>query len=61
MNKLVMGLGQKILTRVRSIFCCSGQVGSGIFDLGLRVWKISPKNHKFSLQVKKIKSGWAKK
>jgi len=26
--ELVMGLGQKFLTRVRSIFCGSGRVGS---------------------------------
>jgi len=45
-SKLVMGLGQKFLTRVRSIFC--GQVRSG---QPLMVWvlvrKSSPKNVKF--------------
>jgi len=30
----VMGPGQKILTRARSIFCGLGQVGSAIYGLG---------------------------
>jgi len=34
-SQLVMGLGQKILTRVGSNFCCSGRVGSAIFGLGM--------------------------
>jgi len=45
---LVMGPGQKILTRVGSIFCGSGQVGSSQPSMGLvLVWKISPKNVNF--------------
>jgi len=34
-KKLVMGPGQKFLTRVGSIFCGSGRVGSAIYGLGL--------------------------
>jgi len=36
-----------ILTRVRSIFCCSGQVRSAIFGLGLGLGLKSPKFFKF--------------
>jgi len=41
------GPGQKLLTLVGSIFCCSGWVGTGQQSLlWVWVWKISPKNHK---------------
>jgi len=59
---LVMGPGQKILTRVGSTFCGSGRVRSGQpFMVWVRIWKISPKNVKFfnffPFGSKKIASG----
>jgi len=32
--RVVMGPGQKFLTRVGSVFCGSGRVGSAIYGLG---------------------------
>jgi len=54
---LMMGLGQKCLTQVGSIFCCSGWVSHLWFGIG----KFSLKNPNFeifSLRIKKIYSGW---
>jgi len=54
---------QKFLTGVGSIFCHLGWIGLSPPYMVL-VWKISPKNVKFSifpLWVKKISSGWVKK
>jgi len=67
-----MGLGQNFLTRVGSIFCCSGWVGSDIYGLGLNFENFPLKRQifqLFSLRVKKncfgsgrkvprSKSGW---
>jgi len=52
-----MGSGQKFLTRVESIFRSSGQLGQPSMAW-VWIWKISPKNVKFSIffpsgQVKK--------
>jgi len=49
-----MGPGQNFLTWVRSNFCCSVQVGSDIFDLGMDL-------EIFPSESKKMSSGQAKK
>jgi len=57
---LVMGLGQKLLTQVRSGQFFFARAVSGQPSM-VWVWKISPKTSNFSLCVKKISSGWVKK
>jgi len=55
-----MGPGQKLLTRVRSIFCCSGRFGL----VWVWFWKISLKKYQIFNFLPfgsiKISSGWVK-
>jgi len=59
LSSLVMGPGQKILTRVGSIFCGSGWVGSAIKGCGLNLENFPKKRQFFTLRVKKnlLRSG----
>jgi len=62
-NESSDGSGSKILTWPKSIFSSSGWVGSAIYGLGLDLENFPQKCQIFqffSLQVKKISSGWVK-